>query len=139
MYLFFHAISVYVLFFLMYRAPPRVTLTDPRFPCATLCRSRLAHRTRFAAAAHLAALLVLHALLEAALRHVLVDLRAAHLAAAAHHVHGRLLAALRSDERRVGKELVSSCRSRLQRYHRKKNSPQQTLHSTDPNQTKPPT
>src|SRR3546814_13083462 len=59
-----------------------------------LVARRLAHRTRFAAAAHLAALLVLHALLEAALRHVLVDLRAAHLAAAAHHVHGRLLAAL---------------------------------------------
>src|SRR3546814_20492545 len=55
---------------------------------------RLAHRTRFAAAAHLAALLVLHALLEAALRHVLVDLLAAHLAAAAPPIHRRHLAPL---------------------------------------------
>src|SRR5690606_17111841 len=54
----------------------------------------LADRTGLAAAAHLAALLVLHALLEAALRHVLVDLRAPHLVAAAHHVDGGLLATL---------------------------------------------
>src|SRR3546814_11803415 len=89
---------------------------------------RLAHRARFAAAAHLAAFLVLHTLLEAALCHVLVDLRAAHLATAAHHVHGRLLAALegaqdlvddpivderlRTRERRAGTEGVRTCRSR---------------------------
>src|SRR5690606_14696224 len=38
--------------------------------------------------------LVLHALLEAALGHVLVDLGAADLLAGAHHIHGRFLSAL---------------------------------------------
>src|SRR3546814_10659081 len=55
---------------------------------------RLADRPRLATAAHLAPFLVLHALLEAALRHVLVDLGATHLAAAVHDIDGGLLAAL---------------------------------------------
>src|SRR3546814_2735030 len=78
---------------------------------------RLAHRTRFAAAAHLAALLVLHALLEAALRHVLVDLRAAHLAAAAHHVHGRLLAALEWAQDLVDEAIVDERLEGGGRFH----------------------
>ncbi|MNT58113.1 hypothetical protein D3C72_1955300 [compost metagenome] len=65
-----------------------------RFLLLAAVLAGLAHRTRLAAAAHLATFLVLHALLEAALGHVLVDLRAAHLVAAAYHVHGRFLAAL---------------------------------------------
>ena len=54
----------------------------------------LADRARLATAAHLASFLVLHALLETALGHVLVHLGAAHLATAAHDVDRRLLAAL---------------------------------------------
>src|SRR3546814_20001431 len=69
---------------------------------------RLAHRARFAAAAHLAAFLVLHTLLEPALCHVLVDLRAAHLATAAHHVHGRLLAAIEGAQDLVDDAIVDA-------------------------------
>lgn len=66
----------------------------------------LADRARLAAAAHLAPFLVLHALLETALRHVLVDLRAAHLVARAHRVHGRFLAALERAHHRVDHAVV---------------------------------
>src|SRR5690606_28069124 len=65
-----------------------------RFLLLAAVLAGLADRARLAAAAHLATFLVLHALLEAALGHVLVHLGAADLLARAHHVHGRLLAAL---------------------------------------------
>ena len=66
----------------------------------------LADRARLTAAAHLAAFLVLHALLEAALGHVLVDLRAAHLTAAADHVDRRFLAALERPQHFVDDAVV---------------------------------
>ena len=66
----------------------------------------LADRTRLAAAAHLAAFLVLHALLEAALGHVLVDLGAAHLAAGVDHVHGGFLAALERSQHFIDDAVV---------------------------------
>src|SRR3546814_231132 len=78
---------------------------------------RLAHRARFAAAAHLAAFLVLHTLLEAALCHVLVDLRAAHLATAAHHVHGRLLAALEGAQDLVDDAIIDEHMEGGGRFH----------------------
>src|SRR5690606_4664878 len=61
----------------------------------------LADRARLAAAPHLAPLLVLDALLEAALCHVLVDLGAADLASGVHHVDRGLLAALERTQDRV--------------------------------------
>src|SRR3546814_19301447 len=42
-----------------------------------------------------------------------------------HFQHGK--AAPRSEERRVGKECVSTCRSRRSRYHYKKKKKKQTL------------
>src|SRR3546814_7010116 len=111
----------------MLRRPPRATRTDNRFPYTTRFRSlfllpaavagRRAHRARFAAAAHRAAFLVLHTLLEAALCHVLVDLRAAHLATAAHHVHGRLLAALEGAQDLVDDAIVDERMEGGGRFH----------------------
>src|SRR6185312_4353215 len=57
-----------------------------------------AHGAGFAAATDLAALLVLRAPLEAALRHVPVDLGAAKVHPGAHDVNGRLLAALQGTD-----------------------------------------
>jgi len=67
----------------------------------------LADRARLAAAAHLAPFLILHACLEAALRHVLVDLGAAHRVTAAHHVHRRFLAAFQRPDHRVDDAVVN--------------------------------
>src|SRR5579859_3716533 len=53
-----------------------------------------ADRTRLATASYLATFLILHALLEAALCHVLVNLCAAYFVAAADNVYRRLFAAL---------------------------------------------
>src|SRR3546814_16923584 len=43
----------------------------------------------------------------------------------------RSLAAVRSDERRVGKECVSTCRSRWSPYHSKKKRQKQNENTTD--------
>ncbi|CEE56792.1 hypothetical protein XAC2852_130035 [Xanthomonas citri pv. citri] len=66
----------------------------------------LAHRARLTAATHLAAFLVLHARLETALRHVLVDLGAQDLGACAHHVDGCFLAALQWSQHFVDDAVV---------------------------------
>src|SRR3546814_13297954 len=92
--------TVVVLFFLMIRRPPRSTRTDTLFPYTTLFRSPvgLVHRRRDAGAA-------------------------------AHHAggwgddrpetprRGRNRHPDRSEERRVGNECVSTCRSRWSPYH----------------------
>src|SRR5437879_2832334 len=72
-------------------------------PCCLLLPAAEAsasyHGARLTAAAHLAPLLISCTPLEAALRHVAIDLRAASVLPRTHHIHGRLLAALqRSDD-----------------------------------------
>ncbi|MCW0417499.1 hypothetical protein NB689_003253 [Xanthomonas sacchari] len=66
----------------------------------------LADRPRLAAATHLAPFLVLHAGLEAALRHVLVDLGAEHVVAGLDHVDRGLLAALERAQHAVDDAVV---------------------------------
>src|SRR5437899_2772580 len=56
------------------------------------------HGSRLTAAAHLAPLLISCTPLEAALRHVAIDLRTASVLPRAHHIHGRLLAALQGSD-----------------------------------------
>src|SRR3546814_13169913 len=91
------------LFFLMLRRPPRSTRTDTLFPYTTLFRSALSVRTGVDDAAAGDA------------RHRRAD-------RAGRPADGRdgrpaLRPAGRSEERRVGKECVSTCRSRWSPYH----------------------
>ncbi len=58
----------------------------------------LADRTRLATTAYLATFLILHTLLEAALCHVLVNLRAPYFVTAADNVNGCFLAALQRSQ-----------------------------------------
>src|SRR3546814_15790861 len=102
----------------MIRLPPGSTRTDPLFPYTTLFRS-----------VDVAALDALddagHQLADAILP-LVHDLRPLGLAHALHdHLLGGLgcdaaeidVVDLRSEERRVGKECVSTCRSRWSPYH----------------------
>src|SRR6185312_8321624 len=75
------------------------------FPAPEL--AGLAHRARLAAATHLATFLILGALLEAALGHVLVDLGTTHLVARAHDIDRRLLAAFQRSQDLVDHTVVN--------------------------------
>src|SRR3546814_13199069 len=102
---------MYLVFFLMIRRPPRSTRADTLFPYTTLFRSDEAGQ-------------------------VAVEVKAGHnvasafkgVKAAIHQNHGLLTAsrhsieaaAFRSEERRGGKECVSTCSSRWSPYHSKK-------------------
>src|SRR3546814_15357516 len=108
-------------FFLMIRRPPRSTRTDTLFPYTTLFRSRhyqwlprFGHRWHTGPFARLA--------------HPQTQLRWQHIQGVRHawkvrnpHVdwphHGVLGRRKRSEERRVGKECVSTCRSRWSPFH----------------------
>src|SRR3546814_19420448 len=107
----------YVVFLLMIRRPPRSTRTDTLFPYTTLFRSCLAPR-RGAYDIHTS----LAPANERAGRVQAWDRRQGHLdgsigttvvpaLVAGTHWHQR------SEERRVGKECVSTCRSRWSPYH----------------------
>src|SRR3546814_15960349 len=111
----------------MIRRPPRSTRTDTLFPYTTLFRSDAAdhqadHRDR--AHHHLEDALGLLVLAEQLLRHhqliiglaavALLEHRAEHAGAGG---QPRGIVDARSEERRVGKECVSTCRSRLSPYH----------------------
>src|SRR3546814_14025598 len=100
-------------FFLMIRRPPRSTRTDTLFPYTTLFRS-IAHL--LAGGLVLISLMLLYqdrltALLTAfALQAFVLSLSVAWQAYVQNAPH-------RSEERRVGKECVSTCRSRWSPYH----------------------
>src|SRR3546814_14937247 len=120
----------------MIRRPPRSTRTDTRFTYTTLFRSieinknltpiaRREHRLKFAKSARRDSLAHrLHQrliIMQIMLRH---QHRTQHLARADEMMQigarpGRADRA-RSDERRVGKECVSTCRSRWAPYHENK-------------------
>src|SRR3546814_11133018 len=51
--------------------------------------------------------------------------RAAHAVGGQHVIRVDRIAAVRSEERRVGKECVSTCRSRWSPYHKKKKTTEQ--------------
>src|SRR3546814_15749585 len=95
-----------VWFFLMIRRPPRSTRTDTLYPYTTLFRSVAVHPQRDQPLG-LAGALALAPQLGARARPV------AH-PAAGQRLHQGLA---RSEERRVGKECVSTCRSRWSPYH----------------------
>src|SRR3546814_20077039 len=117
------------MFFFMLRRPPRSTLTDTLFPYATLFRPNHRHslpRHRPAQLGDFAALhqqlarparLMVEPVAVAELRDVGVDqpkLVTLHLGIA---IGTRTLSETRSEERRVGKACVSTCRSRWSPNH----------------------
>src|SRR3546814_18422715 len=95
---------LFVFFFLMIRRPPRSTRTDTLFPYTTLFRSLAGELLGFngAVSSTFDIVIQLGAILAVI---VLYWRRFWHVAAG------------RSEERRVGKECVSTCRSRWSPYH----------------------
>src|SRR3546814_20778550 len=91
------------IFFLMIRRPPRSTRTDTLFPYTTLFRSEAVQRPGG------------HLQIETATPRA--PQIVGELDAAARQAHALLNALPRSEERRVGKECVSTCRSRWSPYH----------------------
>src|SRR3546814_14413253 len=100
----------------MKRRPPRSTLTDTLFPYTTLFRSSrgelgpVAGVDRDDAAGQVLVVAAVearrfHHRLQLVLRRMLADRL------------GQVLVAVRSEERRVGKECVSTCRTRWAPYH----------------------
>src|SRR3546814_19124772 len=123
--------SLYFFFFLIIRRPPRSTRTYPLFPYTTLFRSKIAGDFEAAGADQRVDPVLLAFVHETVRRHpfdatrrrdveqlhvwaivglVVVVVRARPLAKKA-------IPGLRSEERRVGKECVSTCRSRWSPYH----------------------
>src|SRR3546814_13458166 len=120
---------VYKGFMLMIRRPPRCTRTDTLFPYTTLFRSphaRCRAKAQFDVVREVAVVADIAALAMRPGRQPVQrsgrELRAA--AARAQDVPARLQPAvahcLRSEERRAGKEVVSTCRYRWSPYHYKK-------------------
>src|SRR3546814_14937193 len=113
----------------MIRRPPRSTRTDTLFPGTTLFRSRLAIQRAFtiesadggrdalrSSGLDPAGIFLGKA---AAIALQLVVLEAV-LAVGVVVMYGTEVTGVRSEERRVGKECVSTCRSRWSPYHSKK-------------------
>src|SRR3546814_15104711 len=93
----------FIFFFLMIRRPPRSTRTDTLFPYTTLFRSKQ-RRAASRIAARAAALSFSRLLV------MLSSSEPAHIECI--RCRPRRHAVRRSEERRVGKECVSTCRSR---------------------------
>src|SRR3546814_19933623 len=103
----------------MIRRPPRSTRTDTLVPYTTLFRSAVHHQGD--------GVLLRQAALAAVEQLVLADARGGRLVLddrlavlgldVGHRVGAALVADQRSEERRVGKECVSPCRSRWSPYH----------------------
>src|SRR3546814_20139986 len=108
-----------LLFYLRIRRPPRSTRTDTLFPYTTLVRSARAERDVEPARAR--PLFDEHEADEGAARALLrrPHRRTAHLwpGRAQHRRVERHPAGDRTEERRVGTECVSTCRSRWSPYH----------------------
>src|SRR3546814_17682706 len=110
-------VSIFSVFFLMIRRPPRSTRTDTLFPYTTLFRSY----TRISGAAICVRQLPWQ---RGAGGHAGTSQIWAHCSGAAvprgtdggHHL-ANSCGARRSEERRVGKECVSTCSSRWSPYH----------------------
>src|SRR3546814_15247350 len=122
-----------MLFFLMIRRPPRSTRTDTLFPYTTLFRSSLFYiiyimRSKPSRHGYLGKTPRIRAVTAFRFREMRLSC-ALSVAAAAKVLH---VTARRSEERRVGKECVSTCRSRWSPYHQNKNNDyyhQQVSHS----------
>src|SRR3546814_20657312 len=117
-----------MVFFLMIRRPPRSTRTDTLFPDTTLFRSVLRWALGAGVQNELKERLFNLYFIEGqdiGDHQVLAD------AAAAEGMDGALVKSLldedRSEERRVGKECVSTCRSRWSPYHKKKKSSNKSI------------
>src|SRR3546814_11650537 len=107
----------------MIRRPPRSTRTDTLFPYTTLFRSRKAPETvRRALLDGAAAIAASHGLAAISVQTV-ADSAKVTKGGLFHHFPNKqalvegVLADQRSEERRVGKECVSTCRSRWSPYH----------------------
>src|SRR3546814_12055267 len=105
----------------MIRRPPRSTRTDTLFPYTTLCRSA---RQPAPIGEGARVLIRVAAVIRRHILRPLAPQRAGELA-----IIGKVIAAImelhavaRSEERRVGKECVSTCRSRWSPYHQKTNT-----------------
>src|SRR3546814_17743799 len=117
----------------MRRRPPRSTRTDTLFPYTTLFRSNAIKQARlqtnFVGIEYLRLIgrgsrspdRKTAAVSSAVIRGIQVDVWGKFLRN--DEPPCELLVVLRSDERRVGKECVSTCRSRLSPYHSKKKQP----------------
>src|SRR3546814_13946848 len=101
----------------MIRRPPRSTRTDTLFPYTTLCRSggidegveRVGLAQRLAAARRAASVLPRRMAHKRVAGDGEIDILG--------QGDGKLVLRNRSEERRVGKECVSTCRSRWSPYH----------------------
>src|SRR3546814_17029405 len=113
---------IFLFFFLMIRRPPRSTRTDTLFPYTTLFRShaRLIDGARPEGPRAARPPLSGHRMREVMV--VGADQQFDH---PARGIIDIVLRKDRSEERRVGKECVSTCRSRWSPYHKKKNKRQQ--------------
>src|SRR3546814_18231760 len=118
----------------MIRRPPRSTRTDTLFPYTTLFRSRPASWVKNCVAVGLAGGF-LEPLESTGL--VMIETAAA-MIAEMFPLNGPVGAPARrrSEERRVGKECVSTCRSRWSPYHYKKKSYLYTNMTTAPPNTR---
>src|SRR3546814_13504444 len=106
--------SVVFFFFLMIRRPPRSTRTDTLFPYTTLFRSlvQFMNAPLFPVPPKIfAANVSFHDFTAGDVLEPKLGVRL--ITAPLHHPNG----ATRSEERRVGKECVSTCRSRWSPYH----------------------
>src|SRR3546814_12337220 len=100
-FVFFLSFSSFYFLFLMIRRPPRSTRTDTLFPYTTLFRSRRLWNER-------ACKLLRACAFDRRIDADALDIGTEQVAQDAHR---------RSEERRVGKECVSTCRSRWSPYH----------------------
>src|SRR3546814_18469205 len=111
----------------MIRPPPRVTRTDTLFPYTTLFRSAGAAAHAGGDEDHVAAGQVLQDLVERLFRGGPADVGPRARAQAVGQAEAELAAAVgarhlaRSEERRVGQQCVSKCRTRWSPDHYKKN------------------
>src|SRR3546814_13111937 len=104
----------------MIRRPPRSTRTDTLFPYTTLFRSRLAARI---AASFPRCPAILYGRYFCGRQRRIAEASGP----ARKRNPAEKVPAQRSEERRVGKECVSTCRSRWSPYHKKKKQLQPTL------------
>src|SRR3546814_11980203 len=121
--------SLCIFFFLMIRRPPRSTRTDTLFPYTTLFRSNvtidsLSRRSAIATFGIGAAAMTMN---EASAQTPTAVRTAVPAFAGNHQVKPLRLDPARSEERRVGKECVRTCRSRWVPNHKNKN----TIHNSD--------